>query len=180
MQHEHGTNDVPEMNEPTVDVDTNETYTQYEEVLTSPADNVELPTAPAPENTPEQVTLTPEQVEIYKIRLAEETYNEILKLKEVFKSTFDIDDTEALAATTDEHSKRVNAEKDLKRVEIQYLLLIDKINEALMEALDNDGIDDVNLQGKLNFWWVMNNHKSIITLVSKIASIVKAFKVNKD
>jgi len=178
MQHEHGTNDVPEMNEPTVDVDTNETYTQYEEIGTvTPIDDA-VPTAP--ENTPEQVTLTPEQVEIYKIRLAEETYNEILKLKEVFKNTFDIDDTEALAATTDEHSKRVNAEKDLKRVEIQYLLLIDKINEALMEALDNDGIDDINLQGKLNFWWVMNNHKNIITLVSKIASIVKAFKVNKD
>lgn len=179
-QHELGTNDVPQTNEPVqntnIDVDTNEVYTNYEEILTSPTTEEEEQQPTAPETTPEQVTLTPEQVEIYKIRLSEETYSEILKVKaELDKLVEQFKPASALTQTVDtEDLEHFNSNV------MKYTLLIDSINEALKEALDRDGIDDINLEGKLNFWWVLNNHNGIIQLVKKLITIVKLFKENNN
>lgn len=150
------------------------------EVISETSEN----TAPE-EGEPKQIELTPEQIEIYKIRLAEETYHMVskifLKTEEEGKTVY-----QALKKTNDvdeenqESGDLYGYKESVDSAVIRYTLLIDNINEALKEAFDQDGIDDIKLEGKLNFWWVLNNHRGIIELIRKIVTIIRLFKEHNN
>lgn len=142
----------------------------------------------APENTapeegePKQIELTPEQVEIYKIRLAEETYHMVSQmfLKEQEAANATKKELTNLDEENQESGDLYGYKESVDSAVIRYTLLIDNINEALKEAFDQDGVDDVKLEGKLNFWWVLNNHRGIIELIRKIVTIIRLFKEHNN
>ena len=138
---------------------------------------------------PKQIELTPEQIEIYKIRLAEETYHMVskifLKTEEEGKTVYQaLNPTKKEVSNLDEENQEsgdpYGYKESVDSAVIRYTLLIDNINEALKEAFDQDGVDDITLEGKLNFWWVLNNHRGIIELIRKIVTIIRLFKEHNN
>lgn len=158
---------------------------KFEEAEVISETSEDTTTDPAQGEEPKQIELTPEQIEIYKIRLAEETYHMVskifLKTEEEGKTVY-----QALKKTNDvdeenqESGDLYGYKESVDSAVIRYTLLIDNINEALKEAFDQDGIDDIKLEGKLNFWWVLNNHRGIIELIRKIVTIIRLFKEHNN
>lgn len=161
-------------------------FEEAEVISEAPQDTT---TNPVDSEEPKQIELTPEQIEIYKIRLAEETYHMVskifLKTEEEGQTVYQaLNPTKKELSNLDEENQEsgdpYGYKESVDSAVIRYTLLIDNINEALKEAFDQDGIDDIKLEGKLNFWWVLNNHRGIIELIRKIVTIIRLFKEHNN